>query len=73
MRSPARNPLIDDNIEPIILGIVALVAAVAAITGLKPKGTRHVAHTKLMTAARVTLVITLIVIAVVAFRGQGAG
>jgi len=29
----------------------ALVAAIAAITGIKPKGTRHVAHTSMMGVA----------------------
>lgn len=56
-----------------LLGIVVLVTAVAAVTGLKPKNSRHVAHTKLMTAARVTLVIAAIVIAIIALRGYRAG
>ena len=34
------------------LGVVVLIVAVAAVTGLKPKGTRHVARTRLMGGAR---------------------
>lgn len=35
----------------------ALLAAVAAITGIKPKGTRHVAHTSMLGVARIVLLI----------------
>ena len=35
----------------------ALLAAVAAITGIKPKGTRHVAHTSMLGVARIILLI----------------
>jgi hypothetical protein len=35
--------------------LAALVAAVAAVTGIKPKGTRHVARTRMMGVARVVL------------------
>jgi hypothetical protein len=37
----------------VILWIAAAVTALIALTGIKPKGTRHVAHTHLITAARV--------------------
>jgi hypothetical protein len=30
------------------LALAAVVTAVAAVTGIKPKGTRHVAHTSMM-------------------------
>ena len=30
------------------LGLAVLITAVAAVTGIKPKGTRHVASTRLM-------------------------
>ena len=33
------------------LGLAVLITAVAAVTGIKPKGTRHVAHTRLMGVA----------------------
>ena len=51
----------------VLLGIAALVVAIAAVTGLKPKGSKHVAHTHLMNAARVILVIIAIALAVFAY------
>ena len=53
------------------LGIAVVLAAIAAITGIKPKGSRHVAHTKLMGVGRVVLVILAIVLALVAWRSRG--
>jgi len=38
------------------LVLAMLVAAVGAITGMKPKGTRPVARTRLMTIARIVLI-----------------
>ncbi len=35
--------------------LAAVVTAVAAVTGIKPKGTRHVARTSMMGVARVVL------------------
>ena len=46
----------------------ALVAAVAAVTGIKPKGTRPVAHTSLMGAARIALVFIILICLWLAFR-----
>ena len=34
------------------LGVVVVIVAIAAVTGIKPKGTRHVAGTSLMSGAR---------------------
>jgi len=48
----------------------ALVAAIAAITGIKPKGTRHVAHTSLMGVARIVLLIFLAVVVFVALYAR---
>jgi hypothetical protein len=55
------------------LGLAALIAAAAAITGIKPKGTRHVARTHLMGGARLALVALVIVFAYVAFRARSGG
>ena len=44
------------------LGLAVLITAVAAVTGIKPKGTRHVAGTRLMGVARVALLIFVVVI-----------
>ena len=55
------------------LGLAVLITAVAAITGIKPKGTRHVARTSLMGAARLVLVALVIVFAYLAFRARSGG
>jgi hypothetical protein len=46
---------------------VVLITAVAAITGIKPKGTR------LMGVARVVLLIVIVIVAYVAFRARAGG
>jgi len=47
-----------------------LVAVVAAVTGIKPKGTRPVAHSRMMGMARVFLVIVVVILAYLAFRAR---
>ena len=39
------------------LSLAVVLAAVAAVTGIKPKGTRHVSHTRMMGMGRIALVI----------------
>ena len=51
----------------------ALLTAIAAITGIKPKGTRHVAHTSLMGVARIVLLIFLAIVVLVALRAHAGG
>lgn len=53
-----------------VLVVVVLIAAVAAVTGIKPKGTRHVARTRLMSGARLALLALLILFAYLAFRAR---
>ncbi len=55
------------------LGLAAVIVAVAAITGIKPKGTRHVARTRLMGGARLALLALIIVFVYVAFRVRAGG
>ena len=55
------------------LTLAVLITAVAAITGIKPKGTRHVARTRLMGVARVVLLILIVIVAYVAFRARAGG
>jgi F0F1-type ATP synthase membrane subunit a len=55
------------------LGLAVLVTAVAAITGIKQKGTRHVAHTRLMGVARLVLVVLVIGVAYLAIRARYGG
>jgi hypothetical protein len=52
------------------LGFAVVLAAVAAVTGIKPKGTRHVAHSRMMGMARVFLVIVVVIFAYLAFRAR---
>jgi hypothetical protein len=49
----------------------ALAAAVAAVTGIKPRGTRPVARTHLMTVARVVLVVMVLIVVYFVLRGAG--
>lgn len=52
----------------VLLSIAGIIAAIAAVTGIKAKGTRPVAHTSMMGMARFILVILAIILAYVAFR-----
>lgn len=52
------------------LAIAVVIVAIAAVTGIKPGGTRHVAGTRLMGVARVALLIIVIIVAYLAFRGR---
>ena len=55
------------------LVVALLIAAVAAVTGLQPKGTRPVAHTSMMGVARIVLVALAIMVAYFAYRARSAG
>jgi hypothetical protein len=55
------------------LGLAVLITAVAAVTGIKPRGTRHVAGTRLMGVARVALLIFVAIVAYLAFRARSGG
>ena len=55
------------------LGLAVFITAVAAITGIKPKGTRHVARTRLMGMARLALLAIIIIFAYLAFRARSGG
>jgi hypothetical protein len=52
------------------LGLAVFVAAIAAVTGLKPKGTRPVAHTRMMGVGRVALFAVVLIFAWLAFRAR---
>jgi hypothetical protein len=52
------------------LGIAVVIVAVAAVTGLKPKGTRHVSRSRLMGVGRVVLVVIVIILIYVAFSAR---
>jgi hypothetical protein len=53
-----------------ILLVVALVTAAAAVTGIKPTGTKPVARTGLMTAARLALLAIVAIVIYVALRSR---
>lgn len=52
------------------LGIAVVIVAIAAVTGIKPKGTRHVAGTQMMGVARVALFIGIAIVAYLVWRGR---
>ena len=53
-----------------VLVVVVLIAALAAVTGVKPKGTRHVARTRLMGGARLAFLALIVLFAYLAFRAR---
>jgi hypothetical protein len=53
------------------LGLAVVIAAIAAVTGVKPKGTRPVAHTRMMGVGRVVLFIIVAIFAYMAYRARG--
>ncbi|MEO8432517.1 MAG: hypothetical protein ABI592_13475 [Acidobacteriota bacterium] len=55
------------------LGLAVLVGAIAAVTGLKPRGTRHVAKTRLMGVGRFALLILIAIFAYLAYRARSGG
>jgi len=55
------------------LVIVLVVATFAALTGIKPKGSRPVARTRLMGVARFVLVVVVLILAYIAFRARSGG
>ena len=55
------------------LGIVVVIVAIAAMTGIKPKGTRHVARTSLMSGARLAFIVIVIIVAYLVYRARSGG
>ena len=55
------------------LTLAVIITAFAAVTGIKAKGTRPIAHTSLMGIARLALWALIIVLAYLAFRAYSAG
>ena len=52
------------------LSLAVVVTALAAVTGIKAKGTRPVAHTRMMGVARVVLIVVVVIFAYLAFRAR---
>lgn len=55
------------------LGLVVVFVAIAAVTGIQPKGTRSIGHTRMMGMARVALLVIVVICAYLAFRGRFGG
>jgi hypothetical protein len=55
------------------LAVAVIITAVAAITGIKPKGTRHVARTHLMGVARLVLFAVIVIVIYFAWRARSGG
>jgi heme/copper-type cytochrome/quinol oxidase subunit 4 len=51
------------------LGLAVAIGIVAAVTGIKPSGTRPVARTRLMGMARFVLIVVLLLFLYMAYRG----
>lgn len=54
----------------ILLSLAVIIAAIAAVTGIKPKETRPVAHSRMMGMARFVLVVIAVLLAYAAFRAR---
>lgn len=52
------------------LGLAVIVGVVAAVTGFKPRGTRHVAGTRMMGIARFVLIVIIAILLYMAWRGH---
>ncbi len=53
-----------------LLGLVAVITAFAAVTGIKPKGTEHLTHTRMLTMARIALLLLVVIAGVAYFLGR---
>lgn len=54
------------------LGLAVAIGILAAVTGIKPKGTRPVAGTRMMGVGRVVLLVIAAVLMLLAYRGCSA-
>ncbi len=55
------------------LGLAVLVTAIAAVTGIKSRGTRPVARSRLMGVGRFVLLLLIIIFAYMAYRARSGG
>jgi uncharacterized membrane protein YhaH (DUF805 family) len=55
------------------LGLAVLIGVIAAVTGIKPKGTRPVARTRLMGVGRFFLLLLIVLFAWLALRARSGG
>ena len=52
------------------IGLAVVITAFAALTGIKPKGTEHLAHTRMMNAARFALLVLVLILGVAYALGR---
>lgn len=52
--------------------LAMVITTVAAVTGIKPTGTRHVARTSMMGVARFVLLFIIIVFVYMAYRARSS-
>ena len=52
------------------LGLAVLLTVVAAVTGLKSRGTRPVAGSRLMSVGRFVLLVMIVIVAYMAYRAR---
>lgn len=52
------------------LGLAVVIGIIAAVTGMKPKGTKPVARTRLMGVARFVLLILIAFVLFLAYRAR---
>ncbi|HVE72194.1 MAG TPA: hypothetical protein VNI54_12565 [Thermoanaerobaculia bacterium] len=52
------------------LALAVVITAIAAVTGLKAKGTRPVAHTRMMGAGRIALLVIVAIFVYIAYRAR---
>jgi hypothetical protein len=53
-----------------LLGFAVVIAAFAAVTGIKPNKTRPVAHSRMMGIGRIFLLVLAVILAYAAFRAR---
>ena len=56
-----------------LLGIAVVIVAAAAVTGIKPRGTRPVSNSRMMGMARIALFVIAGIILYLAFRARSGG
>jgi hypothetical protein len=55
------------------LSLAVVIAAVAALFGIQPKGTRPIANTRLMAVGRFVLLVVAVIFGYLAFRARWGG
>lgn len=55
------------------IGLAVVIAGLAAVTGIKPKGTRSVSHSRLMGMGRVVLLVIVVILVYAALRARSGG